>query len=917
MTSSDIPELSGDAALARDFDGGHIQIIASAGSGKTETVAQRVARLVADGVDPQEMVAFTFTTRAAEELKARIRERVEARAGVEVADKLGTMYVGTIHGYCFQLLSEHIGIYESYEVMDENQLSAFVLRYATRLNVKQFSPKNGTFDGIARLLENIQIVENELLDWEEMPDDFAAAAKNLYQLLDEHRLLTYGLQIDRALKELEKPDVHESVTSGLKHLIVDEYQDVNPAQERLISMLATPTGKANLVVVGDDDQAIYQWRGSTVQNITTFTERYENVTQFQLLTNRRSRPQIVQLANTFSASIPGRLDKAMAPSREENGPAVDIIDNHDFEIDEARDIAEIIQKLRTQGFKYRDMAILVRGKVAYPAIMQALADYGIPLQPGDRTGLFDQADADFLGRVFSWFIGNDWKVGQYGTAFEPVTIDDIKLRALQLYGCSDDAIRALVSKLNDVKASVEKVDSRRVSLVDLVYTLLGILGVRDWDFTDELLTSRLGTIARFADFVADYEVVTKHARMSSEEEARQIGAADQREWYYKNFAIHMSNYARGAYTDFEGEDDLLSDSVELMTIHAAKGLEWPIVFLPSLTSKRFPSSRNGQVKNWIVPRDKFDAARYEGTDADERRLFYVATTRAREWLSLSAHDRVNKQKGTVSPYLKEVKDNHVHALDLPPAWTDSNDVDGDEMLQITYSEIAAYLSCGLSYRLRHRIGFPPAIVEEIGYGKAVHHLMRAIAEERSRINRDLKPAEVDRILATDFFLPFAGRALSDNLRASARRLVFTYMANHAADLERVWQIERKFELVVNGALISGRADVILDKHEGKPDNLAIVDYKTSTGEQEFDLQLQIYTEAGLREGLEVRGAFVHDLAENSRAEVDTSETARTAAIELVEKAVDGIKKKEFEAKPEVWKCARCDVRAICRSAASK
>ena len=222
-----------------------------------------------------------------------------------------------------------------------------------------------------------------------------------------------------------------------------------------------------------------------------------------------------------------------------------------------------------------------------------------------------------------------------------------------------------VSKLEEVKASIDKVDSRRVSLVDLVYTLLGILGVRDWDYSDELLTSRLGTIARFADFVADYEVVTKHARMSTEEDARQIGAADQREWYYKTFAIHMSNYARGAYSDFDGEDDLLSDSVELMTIHAAKGLEWPIVFLPSLTSKRFPSTKNGQVKNWIVPRDKFDAARYEGTDADERRLFYVAATRAREWLSLSAHERVNKQKGSISPYLREVKDKHVDALDLP------------------------------------------------------------------------------------------------------------------------------------------------------------------------------------------------------------------------------------------------------------
>ena len=255
MSKNDIPELEGQSAAARDHNGGHIQIIASAGSGKTETVAQRVARLVDDGVDPKEIVAFTFTTRAAEELKVRIRERVEARAGVEAADKLGTMYVGTIHGYCFQLLSEHIGIYESYEVLDENQLAAFVLRYATKLNVKQFSPKQGMFDGIGRLLENIQIVENELLDWDEMPEDFANSALRLYQLLDEHRLLTYGLQIDRALKELEKPEVHASVTSGLKHLIVDEYQDVNPAQEKLISLLAAPLGQANLVVVGDDDQA--------------------------------------------------------------------------------------------------------------------------------------------------------------------------------------------------------------------------------------------------------------------------------------------------------------------------------------------------------------------------------------------------------------------------------------------------------------------------------------------------------------------------------------------------------------------------------------------------------------------------------------------------------------------------------------
>ncbi len=911
--NSSIPTLSGDAAKARDHDGSHIQIIASAGAGKTETVSQRVARLVADGVEPSEIVAFTFTKRAAEELKGRIRERVEAVAGEMEANKLGSMYVGTIHGYCFQMLTQNVASYEAYDVMDENQTTAFVQRWSNQINVKQFGARGGMFSGIKRFLENVSVVENEMIDVDELPEAFRDSLETFYRLLDEHRLLTYGLQIARAVEELEKNDVRDQIAATVAHLIVDEYQDVNPAQERLIQLLAKPIGSADLVVVGDDDQSIYQWRGSTVENITTFADRYEDVAQFKLLTNRRSRPGIVSIADKFAQTIPGRLEKEMLPDREENGPALNITINHATEQDEAREIARTIQILRSKGFLYRDMAILVRGRVAYKAIMEELEEFGIPLQPGDRAGLFEQADADFLGKFFAWLVDYDWKSGQYSAVFEKVTIEDMKGRAESIYGVIGKDWSAVEKFLLKTKGKVDTADSRRVSLVETAYDLCGLLGVKEWDVNDNLRASRLGTIARFVQFVADYEAAMKHARVSNADGGpRQVGTSDQGAWYFKNFASLMLNYANGNYRDFEGEEELASDSVELMTVHGAKGLEWPIVFLPSLSKSRFPSSKAGRANDWIVPRHLFEPSRYEGSDADERRLFYVAMTRAREWLSLSTHEKVTKQNVRISPYIEFASDKYDAELDEPPAWGESDAILDDGVLQITYSEIADYLSCGLSYRLRNRIGFPPAIVEAIGYGRAVHHLLRTIAEETKRTGKTMGPADVDRILAQEFFLPFAGRAVSDNLRASAKKLVTGYLDKHSDELHQVWQTERPFELAVDGALISGRADVILDQSPDKTETLAIVDYKTNVSDQDFGLQLQIYTEAGLREGLDVRGAFVHELGSDTRETIDTSASARADAVKTVEAAVVGIKEGKFEADPTKSKCTHCDVRALCR-----
>lgn len=914
MSQKKVPELEGDALRASESRASHIQIIASAGAGKTETISQRVAKLVRDGVQPSEIVAFTFTVKAAEEIKERIRERVRKFAGQDAADKIGMMYVGTIHGYCLQMLQQQVPEYETYDMADENQLAAFAIRWDRELNLRQFDAVgNRLFEGMRTFLSNVAVLENDLIALDQLPEDlsyFKDSVEKLYALLDQHRMLTFGMQIGRAIEALQNPDTRERITSGLRHLIVDEYQDVNIAQEKLVQLLAKPIGSADLVVVGDDDQAIYQWRGSSVENITNFANRYDHVETYRLLTNYRSRPGIVALANAFSETIDGRLPKVMLPSRKANGPSVDIADDFEFEAHEAHDIAESIQRLVRSGYRYNDIAVLVRAGTTYPRLLDAFEKAGVPVAPGDRLGLLEQSDALFLARVFAYFADMDWKESKYAKA-EPVSLADLLTHARDHFEMVESALERFLIK---TKSKVGQ-DSRKISLVDLLYELFSMLGIQNWAQDDNVTVGRLGTMAKFASMVGDYEGIQKHARLN--EDGSQTGASDQKDWYFKGLVILMSQFARDSYRDFGGEDDLTVDAVDLMTVHAAKGLEWPIVFIPAVTGKRFPSSRVGQGPTWVIPRDLFDADRYEGTLNDERRLFYVALTRAREWVSISSHEKVNTKRGSQSPFMEHLLGVFDDTPGYPPEWTKDRDGEIDEVLQISYSDLSSYLNCGWSYWLRNRIGFPSVIVEELGYGKAVHHLMRVIAEQSTAKGRPLTSREVDKILATDFFLPFANKTLAEALKTSAGSLIQKYMDEYAEDTTRTWQTERPFELEVEGALIIGRADVILDKHDGVINNLAIVDYKTSVGEQDFDLQLQIYAEAGTREGLTVRGAYVHDLRDASRTEVQIDNESRKHAVEIAEKAVAGIKNREFEAKPTVTKCGRCDVKAICLAAAKK
>ena len=166
---SQAPVLEGQSRIAVDHRGSHVQIIASAGSGKTEVVSQRVVSLLAEGVSAREIVAFTFTERAAKELKSRIATRLEQRLGVEAVDQLSGLYVGTIHGYCFQFLQQYVPRYETFDVLDESQHVAFLCREASHLNIKSVVASNKLFEAIDVFNKSVQVLENELLDPNVMP----------------------------------------------------------------------------------------------------------------------------------------------------------------------------------------------------------------------------------------------------------------------------------------------------------------------------------------------------------------------------------------------------------------------------------------------------------------------------------------------------------------------------------------------------------------------------------------------------------------------------------------------------------------------------------------------------------------------------------------------------------------------------
>ncbi|NMC18729.1 MAG: ATP-dependent helicase [Chloroflexi bacterium] len=872
----------------------HIRIIAGAGAGKTETLTRRIVyHLIYEEIDPAAIVAFTFTDKAAEGMKSRIYDRLKDLGRDDLRARIGDLYVGTIHGYCFRLLTDYFN-YGNHDVFDENQERAFLSIVGKDLGLAN---AGNYIRNCKNFLETVKVVEGELISDEVLQEnspDFLEKL-NLYKSkLKENKRLTYDRMVSLAVENLEeKPDSFKHI----KYLLVDEYQDINRAQEKLIQLIGRNAG---IFIVGDPRQTIYKWRGSDETCFEDFAEIYPDAETIYLTENRRSGRDIIDLANSFADSFETIQYDHIVPTRTDNGIVAHMVASTDAK--EAGWIATQIESYVHKGLcEYSDIGILLRSvSTSAPPFIDVFRDRGIPLIIGGGVGLFRKDEARAVGMLFSWlFEKSHWRL-------DPRRADTV-IDGKDMLPFAINAWRAAVpySLPNDMADKLKIWKSETLSgkfkhFTEAYQKLLNILGYLALDPEDPNQAVIMANLGRFNTILTDYET------------AAMLGG-NERDWVRDTAGLfeYITGHANGTYDEKIGDDLRGINAVQLTTIHQAKGLEWPIVFMPALTSNRFPSKNTGKQKKVLIDRDLFDAARYEGTVEDERRLFYVAATRAKDVLVFSSFTGA-KRDVFESSFVSDLPRGSYIELsehDLLPAYEISKGADPEDIQTFSAGQIIAYKTCPYSYRLNHVWGYKPGFSEYLGYGKTLHFCLR-LASDMIK-NQGCSPVNaIETALDDHFFLPFIFSERSERIQQAARDKLIRFVKERAEDMKQIKEVEARVEFPLQKATVTGRIDVLL--HDGNC--IEIRDYKTSkdsTTHDDSSIQVQMYALGMSMIGEVVSKGSVAYLDDASLREVGVSDNDLVKAKEAAQRHIAGIITKDFTPQPGQH-CQSCDYGAICR-----
>jgi len=872
----------------------YLRIVAGAGAGKTETLTRRIAYLLlCKQEEPTSIVAFTFTERAAQSMKTRVYERMKDS---EIYPRLGEMYIGTIHGYCFRLLEDHFG-YGDHDVLDENQEMAFLMRRGWDLGLGRggsYSRNCGDF------LRSVNVVYNELMDRGKLEREDSGFRYHLdkYEgLLTDHRFLTFGLLIAKAVKELE---ANPEILTYIKHLFVDEYQDINRAQERLIHLIGQ---NASVFVVGDPRQCIYQWRGSDEKCFEEFLEHFEKPARHTLRENRRSVNAVVTAANLFADTFERAQYDPLIPVRPQQG-VVGLVERDTPEREAEWVVAQIQHLMKeNDNCTFSDIAILLRSvKTSGGAFIDVFRKHNIPYIVGGKIGLFRRDEAQAAGRLFAWLSDEGFWVEDPYDWRGRVEKDKLLETAIELWrGICDVApgSRTLKKRLKRWKRDV--LAGKFKNFTDIYHELLVLLEYCGLNPSDSPQATVMANLGRFSSLLTDYESSTR------------LGGR-RPDWPQdlKGLCWFMNTYATGAYEEQPVEDLRSIDAVQLMTVHQAKGLEWPIVFLPCLTAMRFPASGRRRKRKWRVPEELFEADRYQGSIEDERRLFYVAMTRARDVLSLSRFRRINNYMSP-SPFLAPLE-GQVQPVGedefLPPVELKAR-LREEEMQTFSAGEIIVYRRCPRLFQLREIWGYKPGLVTPLGYGKSLHDCLRHAAE---KIKLGMRPQQaVLRSIEERFHLPYAGGSVGERIREKAQSTLVRFVDRHEQDMRSIEEVESRLEFPLERATITGKVDVIIRPTEER--YLEVRDYKTSdevTTLEESGLQVRLYAMGLISMGRPVRHTSVAYLQKAEVNPIPLDESTLDAAKTEAAKCIRGISSRQFKPNRGLY-CRRCDYAPICPS----
>ncbi|HDQ43920.1 MAG TPA: PD-(D/E)XK nuclease family protein [bacterium] len=967
LTQTDV-RLTGRQREAVEHGEGPLLIVAGAGTGKTLVVTQRIAHLIrSKSAKPEEILALTFTEKAAAEMSERV--------DVLLPYGFSNVQISTFHAFGDRILREfglELGLNPDSPVLSRSEQVLFFREHLFEFPLRRYRPLGDPARYIQAILSLISRAKDEDVSPEEYmryaenlreqgaahPEDealgedveaqaeIAATYAKYQELMAKEGRLDFGDQVFLVLRLLrERPSVLSKVRSRYRFLLVDEFQDTNYAQFQLVRLLGGEEG--NITVVGDDDQSIYKFRGAAISNILSFMEIYPGARQVVLTDNYRSTQIILDTAyrlishnNPDRLEVRNRIDKKLGARTEGAHPVEHL--HCDSLTTESDRVARIIHDLvQSKGYGYGDIAVLVRANNDADPFLRAMNLFEIPWRFSGNRGLYSRPEIKLLMAFLRVITDPDDSASLYALAASEV----YELKSVyDLNRCMAEAHRRhrpLFSVLEspeeaggiqdldpDTRSTIPKILKDIRAYLELSRD--NITGVVLYQFITrsnylKKLThhetaengAKIRNIARFFDVVWSFAQVAREDRVV-------------------HFIRHLDLLIAAGDDPASAEADPGTDAVSVMTVHKAKGLEWPVVFMVSLIAQKFPLTRR---RDAIELPDGLAKEIVPGGDAhlaEERRLFYVGMTRAKERLFLtSAEDYGGVRRRKVSPFVLEALDRpHIDevtvrsgALERIHRFAPSPDaieqtmapIPDDAVINLSHYQIDDYLTCPLKYKYVHILHLP-FFHHTIVYGKAVH----AAVETYFKHKMGGYPVTSDDLFiayrAAWRNIGFLSREHEERRFESGRSAIRRFFEREEASGHVPRQIEEPFSFMMERNRIAGRWDRV-DVRDG---SVVIVDFKTSEvyRQEEADkktresLQLAIYAMAYAETHGELPEAVeLHFLESGLVGSFRHTEKTLGKFREKMDGAASGIRRREYAATPGYNACRFCAYVEICPSAA--
>jgi DNA helicase II / ATP-dependent DNA helicase PcrA len=834
-----IMKYTDDQQTAINCIGENLQIIACAGSGKTQVISQRIINILKNDPNPSRVIAFTYTDKAAGELKSRIlklcREQLPDIKG------LSEMYVGTIHSWCLNVLRDYKYEFQKFSVLDEIKLKLFLDRNfsnsgMTFLNMEKFKD-TGHFVQLMGLLREAKFCTDAII-----PDEIIQAKVAYVTLLEKFNFLDFTAIMTKALHYLKNDEPFRfRVKSKIGYLIVDEYQDVNTIQEQIIHTLYELG--ANTCVVGDDDQTIFQWRGSKIGYIQKFKDNYYGVRSVILDDNFRSSNAIVDVALKCISNNINRLPKSMVAKCFQKYERGDILYNQYDSIDsENQFIIDTIRSLRGvkfqdkedssfRGLDYSDFVILIRKWKKADSISAALLAAEIPFIVTGVNNLFIRPEIQ-AARAIYLFLDNqidESTIKSHWSDLSP-SLHEIDI---------DSAINYLVKSKPHEKTYYEA-----FILQKIFHDFLDKAGIREDKFinqdvngtpdlsAEEVIFYNLGM---FSQIINDFEVINFKSPPRSK---------------LKNFINFLIHSAADYYPEGWLNNSYKSpNAVQIMTIYQAKGLEFPVVFIPGLNKNYLPTKQPSGKQVWHFIDKKLieDHADYFPHEEDERRLLYVAITRSKKFLYISrAHESNLYGKESVfgpeirqSTFVFTAKDRDFSEREkiTPKSSSEISNI------SLNFSILKSFFDCPYSFKFYSFYGFQNPLGARIGYGSAIHNALMELHREYLEGNL-ISKEDLSSLVEHHKNFPYATDALDQALTQRAKEAVNIYYDRNIIDFKDIVFAEKEIQIDLgDGIIVSGKMDLIKKRnHDGTIEKI-IIDFKSTEDAQAYNAsmdQLQLY-----------------------------------------------------------------------------